>query len=143
MNKKITRNEDNYKHLMKYILTALFALSSILCFCQKRYEFDYLIEYKHTFYNDSLTEKTITRYYFTNSKKNNYLAIITDLDSLKYHMNFKDENGLTFKVNFLKSDLNKAEFINVECDYISKYHNPYKFCHSGASLTKSIELESW
>ncbi|GAA4962584.1 hypothetical protein [Algibacter aquimarinus] len=112
---------------MKQLITLILTLSTIFCFSQKQYEFDYLIEYKHTFYNDSLTEKTISRYYLTNAKKNSYLAVITNLDSLNYQMDFKDENGLSFNVNFLKSDLIKAELINVECDYIWKYRNPYKF----------------
>lgn len=112
---------------MKQLTILILTLSTVLCFSQKRYEFDYLIEYKRTFYKDSLTEKTISRFYLTNSKKNSYLAVITNSDSLNYQMDFKDENGLTFNVNFLKSDLNKAEFINAECGYISKYRNPYKF----------------
>ncbi len=38
-------------------------------------------------------------------------------------MDFKDENGLSFNVNFLKSDLNKAEIIKVKCNYIREYRN--------------------
>ena len=106
------------------IITVL--LISTFCFSQKQYDFDYLIEYELIIYKDSV-EKTIKRFYLTNSKRNNYLAVVTELDSLNYTMDFKDENGLSFNVNFLKSDLNKAEFINVECDYISRYVNPYKF----------------
>jgi hypothetical protein len=112
---------------MKQLTILILTLSTTLCFSQKQYVFDYLIEYQHTFYKDSLTEKTISRYYLTNSKNNSYLAVITNLDSLNYQMDFKDENGLTFNVNFLKSDLNNAELINVTCEYIRKYSNPYKF----------------
>lgn len=111
---------------MKQLSILLFTLSTLFCFSQKQYKFDYIIEYKLTFYKDSLAKKTILRYYFTNSKKNNYLAVITNLDSLNYQMDFKDENGITFNVNFLKSDLNKAEFINVDCDYVNNYDNPFK-----------------
>ncbi|WP_053989916.1 hypothetical protein [Mangrovimonas sp. TPBH4] len=111
---------------MQHLPILLLTLSTLFCFSQKQYEFDYLIEYKLTFYKDSLTEKTISRYYFTNSKKNNYLAVITNLDSLNYQMDFKDQNGLSFNVNFLKSDLNKAEFINVDCDYVRGYNYPFK-----------------
>jgi hypothetical protein len=104
----------------------IFLLISTFCFSQKQYDFDYLIEYELTTYKDSV-EKTIKRFYLTNSNKNNYLAVITELDSLNYRMDFKDENGLSFNVNFLKSDLNKAEFINVSCDYVRNYDNPFKF----------------
>jgi hypothetical protein len=63
----------------------------------------------------------------TNSKKNNYTAVITELDSLKYKMIFKDENGIYSNVTILKSNLKKAEFINIDCKYVSRYRNPYKY----------------
>jgi len=112
--------------LIKQLPLLFLTLSTLFCFSQKQFEFDYLIEYKLTFYKDSITEKSISRYYLTNSKKNNYLAVVTNLDSLNYQMHFKDENGLSFNVNFLKSDLNKAEFINVDCEYVRNYRNPFK-----------------
>jgi len=111
---------------MKPFLIITFLLISTFCFSQKQYDFDYLIEYELTTYKDSV-EKTIKRFYLTNSRRNNYLAVVTELDSLNYTMDFKDENGLSFNVNFLKSDLNKAEFVNIDCDYVRNYHNPFKF----------------
>lgn len=111
---------------MKQFSILLLTLSTLNCFSQKKYQFDHLIEYKLTYYKDSLTKKTISRYYLTNSKKNHYLAVITNLDSLNYQMDFKDENGLSFNVNFLKSHINKAEFINVDCNYVRTYNNPFK-----------------
>lgn len=111
---------------MKQFSILLLTLSTLFCFSQKQYDFDYLIEYRISFFKDSLTEKTISRFYLTNSKKNNYVAVITNLDSLNYQMDFKDENGLSFNVNFLKSDITKAEFINVECDYVRNYNSPFK-----------------
>lgn len=117
---------------MRHLLLLLI-LTSTLCFAQKHYEFDYLIEYELITYKDStdskgnaLEDKRIKRFYLTNSQKNNYLAVITDLDSLNYQMDFKDEDGLSFNVNFLKTDLNKAEYIKVNCQYVRKYQNPYK-----------------
>lgn len=112
----------------------IFLLTSVFCFSQKQYEFDYLVDYELTIYGDStnsrnnpIKEKTIKRFFLTNSKKNNYLAVVTELDSLNYQMDFKDENGLSFNVIFLKSDLNKAEFINIDCQYVRKYNNLNKF----------------
>jgi len=111
---------------MKPFFIITFLLISTFCFSQKQYDFDYLIEYELTTYKDSV-EKTIKIFYLTNSRRNNYLAVVTELDSLNYIMDFKDENGLAFNVNLLKSDLNKAEFINIDCDYVRNYHNRFKF----------------
>lgn len=120
---------------MKIFLIA-FLLFSTYCFSQKQYEFDYRIEYELTLYKDSIKIKNrpfrekdeITRkYYLTNSKKNNYSAVITDLDSINYKMIFKDENGIYSNVTISKSDFDKAEFVNIDCKYVSKYGNPYKY----------------
>ncbi|WP_313807820.1 hypothetical protein [Flavobacterium sp.] len=112
---------------MRQLLFLFTILSSIYGYSQKKYEFDYIIEYKLTVYKDSSTKKDITRYYFTNSKKNNYLAEIANLDSLNYQMVFKDENGISFNVNFLKADLAKTETITVDCPYVNRYQNQFKF----------------
>ena len=121
---------------LKKLLLISFLLLSTYCFSQKQYEFDYLIEYKLTLFKDSIKinnrafrkkDKTIKKYYLTNSKKNNYAAVITELDSLKYRMIFKDENGLYSNVILMKSDLNKAEYINIDCKYVSKYENSFKY----------------
>lgn len=118
------------------LLTILFILYATFCYSQQQYEFDYLLEYETTIYKDSfqvkkgkLTEKneTFKRYYLTNSKKNNYSAIITDLDSLYYTMTFKDENGISSRTTFLKSDLNNAEFINIHCKDVYSYKNQFKY----------------
>lgn len=121
---------------MKPILITLLLFSTV-CFSQKQYEFDYLIEYELALYKeDSIKKKhhpirekdeTIKRYYLTNSKKNNYLAIVTELDSLNYNIIFKDEDGIYSNAHFLKSDLDIAEYINIECQYVRRYRNPYKY----------------
>jgi hypothetical protein len=120
---------------MKPIFIGLLLLSTY-CFSQKQYEFDYLITYDMTVYKDSLKisdqpfneeGKTLKKYYLTNSKKNNYVAVITELDSLQYKIIFKDENGLLSEMNFLKSDLDSAESINIDCKYVSRYGNPYRY----------------
>ncbi|MAX71011.1 MAG: hypothetical protein CMC76_07895 [Flavobacteriaceae bacterium] len=110
------------KLLIKIFSILIFFLSTTFSLCQKKYEFDYLIEYKFTNYQDSLGAKTISRYYLTNSNNSSYLALITNSDSLNYQMTFKDVKGITFNTNYLKSDFIKAEIINVDCYYISPYH---------------------
>lgn len=120
---------------MKLLLTT-FLLIPIICFSQKQYEFDYLIEYETTFFKDCCEienpaynekNKTLTTYYLTNSKKNNYTAVITELDSLNFKMIFKDEDGIYSNIKVLKSDLNKAEFINIKCESIKRRINPFKY----------------
>ena len=117
-----------------FIIT--FFLFTTICFSQKQYKFDYLIEYDLTYYKDSIkiknrpfrkTDKKIKKYYLTNSKNNDYLAIITEKDSLNYKMVFKDNNGIHSNVIILKSDLNKAEFINLDCKHMNRYQNAYKY----------------
>lgn len=116
------------------------------CFSQKQYEFDYLLEYQLTLYKDSIKikdrpfrekDETIKKYYLTNSQKNNYRAEITELDSLHYKMVFKDENGILSKITFLKTDLQKAEFINIDCKYISEFENPFKYQTKNYSFYKT------
>jgi len=120
---------------MKYFLVVFF-LFSTFCYSQKEYKFDYLIEYDFTLYKDSVKiknrpfrkeDKTIKKYYLTNSKNNDFTAIITEQDSLNYEMIFKDENGIYINLTFLKSDLNKAKLINIECKHVNRFSNPYKY----------------
>jgi len=129
---------------MKLLLTACLLFSTI-CFSQKQYEFDYLIEYELTCYKDFVEidnrpfrekDKTTKKYYLTNSKKNNYIATITELDSLNYKMIFKDENGIFSNDTFLKYDLNNAEFINIDCKNVTTYQNPYKYQTSNYDFFK-------
>lgn len=118
------------------VVPILFCFYISICFSQKQYDFDYLIEYELNLYKDSIkiknhpfkkSNKKIHRYYLTNSKNNDYLAIITEKDSLNYRMVFKDNNGIYSDVIFLKSDFNKAEFINIKCESINRYNNLYKY----------------
>ena len=120
---------------MKLLLTTLLLISTF-CYSQKQYEFDYLIGYELTFYKDSAKitnrpfrekDETLKKYYLTNSKKNNYRAVITELDSLNYNMIFKDDNGIYSNVILSKSDFNVAEFINIDCKNITRYQNPFKY----------------
>lgn len=117
-----------------FIITFLFFTS--ICFSQKQYKFDYLIEYELTYYKDSIkiknrpfrkVDKKIKKYYLTNSKNNDYLTIITEKDNLNYRMIFIDNNGIYSNVIILKSDFNKAEFINLDCKYVNRYQNAYKY----------------
>lgn len=118
------------------VIIILFFLFTTICFSQKQYNFDTLIEYDVTFYKDSIKNKNIPtiqiekkskKYYLTNSKNNDYLAIVKEKDSLNYSLIFVDNNGIYSKVIILKSDLNKAEFVNLDCEHVFRLQNPYKY----------------
>lgn len=49
------------------------------------------------------------------------------MDSIRYKMIFKDKNGIYSNTTLLKSELNKAEYIIIDCKYVSRYINPFKF----------------
>lgn len=134
----------NFKTSLIKLQTLLFLLLSNVTFSQKKeYNFDYLLEYEITYFKDSIKIKdrnfwkndtVFKKYYFTNSKQNNYLASITELDSLYYKLIFVDIDGLRSNVNISKSDLNNAETLNIECFYINRYNHRFDI------LTKDYEF---
>ncbi|MFD0990748.1 hypothetical protein ACFQ1R_11620 [Mariniflexile jejuense] len=116
--------------------TITFLFFSTFCFSQKIYQFDYLIEYEITFHQDSIkindgtlrkVNKTKKAYYLTNSKNNEYHARITEMDSLKNKISFIDNNGVSANVTYLKSGLDEAEFIDIECKNVMRYQSQYKY----------------
>ncbi len=118
------------------VLLSTFILISTICFAQKQYEFDYLIEYELTFYKDSIKiknrpfrekDETIKKLYLTNSKQNNYIVELTELDSLNYKMIFTDYNGIYSDVLILKTDLITAEFINIDCKYVNRFSDRFNY----------------
>lgn len=120
---------------MKYLII-LFISISTFCHSQKQYQFDYLIEYDYILYKDSVKTKNqnyraedeITKkYYLTNSKNNDFYAIVTEYDSLNYKMHFRDYKGNHSKALFPKAIFDIAEFINIDCHHVNRFHNPYKY----------------
>jgi len=107
-----------------------------ISYSQKQYDFDYLFEYQVSYYNDSMdivshhyskTGKEIQKYYLTNSKNNDYFAIVTEKDSLHYRLVLIDHKGVYSNVEYLKSALNIAEFINIDCENVSERETLYKY----------------
>ncbi len=118
------------------LLLILIVLITTSSFSQKRYEFDYVLEYEKTYFKDTLKTKhcqcrekdsIIKKYYLTNSKQNNYTAVITEVDSSTYKMIFKDEKGLYANVTMLKSDFYKAESIRIGCESVREFDNRFKY----------------
>ena len=112
---------------MKSILTLFLFITSI-CFSQKQYQFDYILEYELTNYRDfkNSEAKKKQKYYLTNSKNNQYYGVLVEKDSLNYELWFRDNNGITSRVYISKEEFIKAEFININCEFVSRWMNPYK-----------------
>jgi len=118
------------------ILILIFSLTLTIGYSQKHYDFDYIMEYDGTFYKDSVkiknqhyrdSEQSIKRYYLINSKQNEYFAVISEKDSLNYQLIFDDhKRKVHSKAVFLKSDLNDAELINMNCRNILRSMNLLK-----------------
>ncbi len=102
----------------------LVLLLPVLCFSQKTFHFDYMLTYETTFFKeDSIKNQTI---YLTNSKDNSYYVTLSVEDSLNYKLIFHQHDKLHANVLVSKTELNKAEFINIDCEAFSKYRNMFK-----------------
>nr|WP_297785814.1 hypothetical protein [uncultured Allomuricauda sp.] len=121
---------------MKLFPIIFISVISTIGFSQKTYEFDYWVEYKVTYYKDSVKIKnrpfrekdsTFKKILLTNSKQNHYLAIVTEVDSITYTLRFSDNDGVFMQFEILKKDLKSSDYLNVECELISRYHNPFKY----------------
>ena len=103
--------------------TLFFLFLSQIIFAQKTYNFDYVLEYKTT-KNDSIK---VDLSYLINSKNNDFLLEIKSLDSTNYKINFTDRTSLFTYATLNKNAFDTAEKINVSCDVIFKFLNPFKY----------------
>jgi hypothetical protein len=118
-----------YKTLLMKILTLLFSLSLTIGYSQKLYDFDYIMEYDATLLykkpvkiknqHYKVSEQSMTRYCLINSQQNEYFAVIFEKDSLNYQLNFDDhKRKVHANAVVLKSDLNDAHLIDMNCRYV-------------------------
>ncbi len=107
---------------MKF-LNLIFLFVTTLCFSQKEYSFDHLVHYKYNRFVDSATTKTSDIYYLTNSNQNEYFAVMSEADSLNFHVYLKDETGIESRVRLPKTDFYTSENKNIEiaCASVFKY----------------------
>jgi hypothetical protein len=105
-------------------------------FAQKTYKFDHLLEYEVTYFKDSLrknsrifreTDTTYTKIYLTHSQRNNYRAILTELDSLTFMMDFRDYEGVAFRFKISKSVFYENQLFKVPCELVRQYQNPFQY----------------
>jgi hypothetical protein len=73
-----------------------------MVFSQKHYEFDYLVTYQSISLDST---KNISKQFLTNSKNNNYFAVITEKSDSENILHFHDRHGLHFNVFFKKETL--------------------------------------
>lgn len=121
---------------MKVVTVILFSLIIAMGFSQKKYEFDYWIEYEVTHFQDSVKIKnrpfrekdtTFRKILLTNSKKNDYLVVLTEVDSVTYALNLTDNEGISINSEILKSELLSSENFSVACELVSQYTNPFTY----------------
>lgn len=106
----------NQKTNMKYIIILLlFSLSSLNCYSQKKYFFDYIIEYKFQRTEDSKPEKM---YLLTNSEDDSYYVYVNqDTDTASdFVIHFNNDKGITSYTAIDKSEFFKAETIELSCE---------------------------
>ncbi|MDI6032779.1 hypothetical protein QLS91_06805 [Flavobacterium sp. LB2P84] len=110
---------------MKYkIILLLFLLSSLTVSSQKKYFFDYIIEYK---FQANQTSKVERRYLLTNSKDDTYECRVYEEDSLNFSIDFRDEKGIRSNSIIDKSEFFKAETISLLCESIHYQKERHKY----------------
>lgn len=91
---------------------------------QKKYFFDYIIEYK---FQANQTSKVEKRYLLTNSKDDTYECRVYEEDSLNFRIDFTDEKGICSNSIIDKSEFFKAETISLLCESIHYQKEKYKY----------------
>jgi hypothetical protein len=106
------------------LLFFLCFLYSILSIGQRKYFFDYFIEYD---FQSSETENRKKVFLLTNSKDNSYYIRVFEKDSLTYNVYFLDSNGIFSTAYIDKKDFLAAETISLKCNFITHFSNPFKY----------------
>ncbi len=112
------------RHFTWYFLSLAFTMSST-CFGQKKYQFDYLLEYEFKSSVDSSFNQTL--YFITNSKDNSYYAKIRSIDTLSFRLVFKVQDLLLADVKLKKHDFFNLESLTINCESNYLFENPFKF----------------
>ena len=101
---------------MKYkIILLLLLFPSLSMFSQKKYSFDYVIEYN---FQKNETSKIEKRYLLTNSEDDSYSVYVSEEDNSNFKMDFEDEKGIRSISIIDKNDFFKAETIMLNCENI-------------------------
>ncbi len=83
-----------------------------------------MLEYNFQSTDTSKVQKVV---YLTNSEDNSYFLRIKEKDNLNYELYFLDYNGVISTTYVAKKDFSTAEVINLKCEFVSRFKNPYKY----------------
>lgn len=113
-------------------------LFSVSVSSQKKYAFDYMLEYK---FQKNDTAKVGKAFMLTNSRDNSYLLHIYPVDSLNYRYYFVDDTGgITCSALITEADLFRADTITEHCDNVWRYSNPFKYQTENYDFTNSADM---
>ncbi|UPS91527.1 hypothetical protein [Bizionia sp. M204] len=93
-------------------------------FSQKTYHFDYMLTYELAIFKKDTIKKQVI--YLTNSKDNSYFVEIAVDEKKQYNILFKVHDSFAADVITTIAEFNKAEFINIPCEYLRDYSNSKK-----------------
>jgi hypothetical protein len=102
----------------------LVCIVSLFSYGQKKYSFDYAIQYNFQL-NDS--SKVQTQLFLTNSKDNSYVLKVSEKDSLNFTLYFNDQNGISSIHYISKKDFSAADSIALDCKFVHRFGNPFKY----------------
>lgn len=111
---------------MKYLSLKLIVIFFIFygnLYAQKKYEFDYVLEYEYI--TDSLT-KPHNYFRFTNSKDNTYVLTVSEKDKDSFYLWLLDAKGLESASIILKSEFFEVESIKVMCQQVREFTDTNK-----------------
>lgn len=111
-------NKNTYLFAMKKLFLFICLLAFCQLFSQKKYYFDYGLQYEETIIKSN---KVKTNIYLVNSKQNNYFLSIEEKDSINNDLRLIDQNGVTVIAKINKKDFLKAETITNNCDQTFRF----------------------
>lgn len=113
--------------LMKNFWLLSFTLLVQLCYSQKNYDFDYILNFDKSISIKKNKEKDSAKTFLVNSSKNGYMMVVNNRDSSKYGILFIDNDGILINSTINKNSLNTAEKITTDCKNVKPFSNPFKF----------------
>lgn len=114
-------------NLMKNFWLLSFTLLVQLCYSQKNYDFDYILNFDKSISIKKNKEKDSAKTFLVNSSKNGYMMVLNNLDSSIYGILFIDNDGILINSTINKNSLNTAEKITTDCKNVKPFSNPFKF----------------
>jgi len=115
---------DYFRQMKNQFLLFLCLLFSLFSFSQKKYSFDYMIEYD--FQGDE-SSKMGKVYFLTNSKDNAYLLKATEVDSGYVNLDFFDDKGLYSKSSLKKEAFFEFRNLDIKCEFVNSYIEKGKY----------------